>query len=300
MGAYLSTPKKEKSTEVFENEYYRVASSGMQGWRTGMEDADCVHLEGKFACLGVFDGHGGKEVALYVGRYIVKELKKNASFLRSDYMASLKELFLGMDTLMLTEPAKRELHRLQADGEPAPGEVYSSFAGCTAVFAMIHDNVLYVANAGDSRAVLGRAGTAVDMTYDHKPDNPEEFARITKAGGTVEDGRIMGNLNLSRSLGDYEYKQNASLPAEEQMVTANPELKQIQLTPQDEFIILACDGVWDVLTNQEAVDFVRQRIPTQPIQSIVEEIFDRCLATDVASSGGIGCDNMTCIILSFK
>ena len=164
-------------------------------------------------------------------------------------MAALKELFLGMDTLMLTEPAKRELHRLQADGEPAPGEAYSSFAGCTAVFAMIQDNVLYVANAGDSRVVLGRAGTAVDMTYDHKPDNPEEFARITKAGGTVEDGRIMGNLNLSRSLGDYEYKQNASLPAEEQMVTANPELKKIELTPEDEFIILACDGVWDVLTN---------------------------------------------------
>ena len=74
MGAYLSTPKKEKSTDVMENEHYIVASSGMQGWRVSMEDAHCVHLEGKFACVGVFDGHGGKEVALYVGEYIVKEL----------------------------------------------------------------------------------------------------------------------------------------------------------------------------------------------------------------------------------
>ena len=180
-----------------------------------MEDAHCVHLEGTFACVGVFDGHGGKEVALWVGEKIVKELKVNSSFIQSDYMTALKELFLRMDTIMLTEPAKKELHALQVDGEPTPGEAYSSFAGCTAVFAMINDNVLYVANAGDSRCVLGRAGKAVDMTYDHKPDNPEELARITKAGGSVEDGRIMGNLNLSRSLGDFEYKQNASLPAEE-------------------------------------------------------------------------------------
>ena len=80
MGAYLSTPKTEKQTDLEENEHYKVVASGMQGWRTGMEDAHCVHLDGTFACVGVFDGHGGKEVALYVGKTIVSELLKNASF----------------------------------------------------------------------------------------------------------------------------------------------------------------------------------------------------------------------------
>ena len=74
MGAYLSTPKTDKHTDFEENEHYKCAASGMQGWRISMEDAHCVSLEGTSAYVGVFDGHGGKEVALYVGEKIVKEL----------------------------------------------------------------------------------------------------------------------------------------------------------------------------------------------------------------------------------
>jgi serine/threonine protein phosphatase PrpC len=100
-------------------------------------------------------------------------------------------------------------------------------AGCTAVVAYITNSMLYVANAGDSRCVLGRRGCAVDMSYDHKPDNPDELARITRANGSVIDGRVNGNLNLSRCLGDFEYKQNPELPPEKQMISANPDLKKI-------------------------------------------------------------------------
>lgn len=65
---------------------------------------------------------------------------------------------------------------------------------------------LYVANAGDSRCVLARAGTAVPLSFDHKPDNEEEKLRIEKAGSTISEGRVDGNLNLSRALGDLRYK----------------------------------------------------------------------------------------------
>jgi serine/threonine protein phosphatase PrpC len=79
--------------------------------------------------------------------------------------------------------------------------------GCTANVILIDDyKKLYVANAGDSRCVLGRAGKAVALSFDHKPENEEERARIENAGSTITDGRVDGNLNLSRSLGDLKYK----------------------------------------------------------------------------------------------
>lgn len=82
-----------------------------------------------------------------------------------------------------------------------------SSSGCTAVVALLAGNELYVANAGDSRCVVCRNGTAMDMSLDHKPEDTEELERIQKAGGRVTmDGRVNGGLNLSRAIGDHAYK----------------------------------------------------------------------------------------------
>ena len=164
----------------------------------------------------------------------------------------------------------------------------------------IRDGELVVANAGDSRCVLSRGGRAVALTQDHKPMDPEEFARITKAGGFVADGRVNGSLNLSRALGDLEYKQSKELPPEEQAVTANPEVRREKLQPEDEFILLACDGIWDVLTNQEAVEFARERLLAgQTPRAVCEAACDRCLALDTGGCGK-GCDNMSIVIAVLK
>lgn len=173
-------------------------------------------------------------------------------------------------------------------------------AGCTAVSAMIIEKVLYVANSGDSRAVLCRNGQAIAMSNDHKPENQEELDRILAAGGTVIEGRVNGNLNLCRSLGDFEYKSDPALSPEAQMITANPEIKTIELTAQDEFLVLACDGVWDILSNQECCDFIKERLKTHQLEKIIEEMFERCLAKDIGSSAGLGCDNMTAVILTLN
>jgi serine/threonine protein phosphatase PrpC len=110
-----------------------------------------------------------------------------------------------------------------------------------------------VGNAGDSRSVLGKKVgdkiVAIEMSHDHKPDNPEEKARIEKANGFVEDNRVKGILNLSRSIGDLEYKSDASLALKDQMITAMPEVKIEKLTPDVQFLILACDGIWDCLSS---------------------------------------------------
>ena len=187
-----------------------------------------------------------------------------------------------------------ELNREQEE------EWHGPSAGCTAVCAMVRDGEIVVANAGDSRCVLSRNGEAVAMTQDHKPMDAGEYDRIIKAGGFVADGRVNGSLNLSRALGDLEYKQTKELPPEAQMVTADPEIRTEKYQPADEFFILACDGIWDVLTNQEAVDFVRERLLAgKTPQEICEEACDHCLAPDTNGCGK-GCDNMSIIIVVFK
>lgn len=118
-------------------------------------------------------------------------------------------------------------------------------SGCTAVICLLKNNKLYVANAGDSRAVLCRDGKAVEMSEDHKPTSEIEYARIKKAGGKVtQDGRVNGGLNLSRAFGDHSYKINKDLPLEEQMITALPDIRTIDILPEDDFIVIACDGIW--------------------------------------------------------
>ncbi|XP_044146700.1 protein phosphatase 1G-like [Bufo gargarizans] len=189
------------------------------------------------------------------------------------------------------------------DGKEEPG----SDSGTTAVVALIRGKQLIVANAGDSRCVVSEGGKAVDMSYDHKPEDELELARIKNAGGKVTmDGRVNGGLNLSRAIGDHFYKRNRNLPPEEQMISALPDIKVLTLNEEHEFMVIACDGIWNVMSSQEVVDFIHERISQhdqsgEPVNlsSIVEELLDQCLAPDT-SGDGTGCDNMTCIIVRFQ
>lgn len=136
------------------------------------------------------------------------------------------------------------------------------------------------------------------MSYDHKPVNKGENSRIVAAGGFVEFGRVNGNLALSRALGDFEFKQNRNLPAESQIVTADPDIITHTSTPEDEFLIIACDGIWDVLKSQEVVDFTRRLIADgKPLHEICEDMLDKCCAPD-SDWGGVGCDNMTFMVIA--
>lgn len=177
--------------------------------------------------------------------------------------------------------------------------------GCTANVCAIDEGnkKIYFANAGDSRSVLCKNGVAYPMSIDHKPELDTEKNRIYKADGWVSEGRVKGNLNLSRSLGDLEYKQNKKLPPEDQMITAYPDVVVESLTNDCSFIVLACDGIWDCLTNQEVCDFVSERLKKNPntkLSRIIEEMFDMIVAPDIYTETGVGCDNMTCVIVQFK
>ena len=182
-------------------------------------------------------------------------------------------------------------------------------AGATSVVVCIRGDKVYCANAGDSRAVFSRKdGQVVDMSEDHKPMNTDERQRIIKAGGFVSEGRVNGSLALSRALGDFDYKGNKELCEKEQAVTAFPEIREFQLQGGDEFMILACDGIWDVLSSEQCVAFVRERLreglqkgesETFKLSQICEELCDKCLAPDTRGTG-LGCDNMSVVIVLLK
>lgn len=176
-----------------------------------------------------------------------------------------------------------------------------SDSGCTACVALLQGKRLIVANAGDSRCILARAGKAVELSFDHKPEDDSEKQRIEKAGGKVtSDGRVNGGLNLSRAIGDHVYKRNKDLPDREQMITALPDIETAELCDEDQFIVIACDGIWNYLSSQEVVDYVLDKLKDPEKQKkpslICEELFDHCLAPNTYGDG-TGCDNMTCIII---
>lgn len=127
--------------------------------------------------------------------------------------------------------------------------------GCTANVCLIvpkkdGSRDVYCANAGDSRALLSSGGKAVALSFDHKPTNPRERQRITKAGSYVNaEGRIEGNLNLSRAIGDLEYKKRPRLRLQDQPITSLPDVKKITLGPSNDFLVMGCDGIYEFHNN---------------------------------------------------
>lgn len=233
------------------------------------------------AFFAVYDGHGGKSAAIFAGQHLHELVACQDSFAKGNYALALKDGFLSTDESLIHD------HEFQSDP-----------SGCTATTAIIADDRIYVANAGDSRTVLGVKGVAKALSFDHKPTNEGERARIFAAGGFVEAGRVNGNLALSRAIGDFDYKRRADLPPEEQIVTVFPDVMQHTFSPDDEFVVLACDGIWDCMHSQEVVEFVRRGIvERQDLDYICENIMENCLAP-ASDMSGLGCDNMTIMIVA--
>lgn len=247
--------------------------------------------------FAVFDGHGGPETAKFCAKHLPHSILMNDS---PDVVHVLCDSFVDVD---------RKLARIGRDMRVTePG--HPDHVGCTAVACLIRTDDIVVANAGDSRAVLSRGGHAVDLSRDHKPNLSMEGARIANAGGYVTKQRcgtqtihrVNGQLAVSRAMGDLRFKSNPDLEPEEQIVSCMPEVRVCRRRPKDEFLVIACDGIWDVLTSQDVVDRVQKdlsaiRNGSLKPSDVVGKILDECLAED--PSQGIGTDNMTMILVIF-
>ncbi|KAG5191720.1 phosphatase 2C-like domain-containing protein [Tribonema minus] len=274
------------------------------------------------ALVAVMDGHGGPgtaewlrdnlaaEVRAHLGRVAqeVRQLQVYPStatlLLNFICVAALSAAFATADQKLLLE-----------------AQVTSS--GSCLTGALVIGARLYVFNVGDSRTLLCRAGALQLATRDHKPDAPAEWDRISEAGGIVLHGRVMGELAVSRAFGDFHLKDPLRLPPEHPrrspaplaggypqgltdrwallqkeaaeggeeeeplwqspLVIPTPEITVAALTDQDEFILLACDGLFDVTTNEEAVEAACSSLRTEGGNDFVahacETLATRCVVS---------------------
>lgn len=286
MGAFLDKPKTEKYNESGEGAGLRYGLSSMQGWRIEMEDAHSAVIgipqlgpgSDNLSWFAVFDGHAGSRVSAHCSRHLLDCVLSTEDFRTAIKMGkSLDEedMFKKIKNGILQGFLELD-EKLRKIPEVANGEDKS---GTTAVCAFISERHVIFSNCGDSRAVLSRGGKPVLATQDHKPSNPPERERIQNAGGSVMIQRVNGSLAVSRALGDFEYKNVDGKGPTEQLVSPEPEFYIIERKPEeDEFLILACDGVWDVMSNEEICEFVKGRMKvTQDLETTANEVIDTCL-----------------------
>jgi serine/threonine protein phosphatase PrpC len=175
----------------------------------------------------------------------------------------------------------------------SPPSLQGERSGSTCVVVMLTPTHIICANAGDSRAVLRRNGDVLPLSFDHKPSDVPERKRIVNAGGTVKAKRVDGDLAVSRAFGDFAYKQDKTLPVEKQKVIVVPDLVVYPRSEDiDEFIVVACDGIWDVASSKQCTDFIQMLLSEgeHDLGNVCEEALDTCL--DRKSR-----DNMTLMII---
>lgn len=242
--------------------------SSVLGWRCEMEDAHHARTDlgdgfPDWSYFAVFDGHAGYKVSEHCAKHLLEAILHTEEFRNSDVVKGIHSGFLKLDTKM------RDLPELASGSDKS---------GTTAVCAFISNENIYIANCGDSRAVLCRNGVPIFSTQDHKPILPSEKERIVAAGGSVMVQRVNGSLAVSRALGDYDYKSVTELGQCEQLVSPEPEIFCKERDPQDFFLVLACDGVWDVMSNEAVCSFVHNRLRTSDdLEWICNQVIDTCL-----------------------
>jgi serine/threonine protein phosphatase PrpC len=280
--------------------------------------------------FAVYDGHGGGLTSRFAGENFMKllsmrpEIKKYAALpkegnksqgdvtgidlLRTSLKATFKDIDAELRKVHIEKNEEyareeEEILRQAAEEKHDPDDVREEAAmlrkiersGSTIVVVLVTPTHIMCANAGDSRAILRRDGKALPLSFDHKPSNLPELERIMAAGGFVKSKRVDGDLAVSRGLGDFAFKAQPTLPHSKQKVIFDPDvLVYPRDRENDEFVILACDGVWDVATNEQCSDMIQAILDEgeTDIVLVAEEVLDMCLERNSR-------DNMTMVMVCF-
>ena len=214
--------------------------SSLKGKRESNEDSHCIMNNKVNYFWGVYDGHGGKAVSEYLGKHMAPAFLN--SIHKDGYkIPEIKGIFDNIQKRLIIDSKKENFNIRDV--------------GSTCLVAILTGNKIQIANSGDCRAVICQdKGLAKALTIDHKPDWSLEKKRIEKLGGKIEHDkeddvyRIM-DLSVSRAFGDLDYSA---------YVNHMPDVFTHTLRSTDEFLILACDGLWDEACSQDAVNFVLQ------------------------------------------
>lgn len=252
---------------------------GLQGTRSYMEDRILVvprlPRREDVAVLGVFDGHGGSQVA-QLATELLPEILTDCLTRYVEPVTAIRECFLQLDEEIRRS---REAALLGFDS-----------IGCTANVIVVIRRAsrlrLFCANSGDSRAVLSRAGVALELSQDHKPHDPKEKRRIEAAGGFVTEyegrersSRVDGTLAVSRALGDFRLKARLDLPPDKQKVIALPDIKEVSVGACDEYVAVGSDGVFSVFTSEVLISKLgAARRAGHSWQAAIHEVLERSAA----------------------
>lgn len=241
-----------------------VAENTNLKFRRSMED---VHTYVKnfasrldWGYFAVFDGHAGSQASEWCGSHLHMMVEKQilADEAR-DVREILNDAFVDVDTQINTKlegnsgcTAAVCVLRWEVPEEPEepqePQEPQADDdAGSPQLSLSQHKRKLYTANVGDSRIVLFRNGASIRLTYDHKASDPLEMQRVEAAGGLIMKSRVNGMLAVTRSLGDKFF---------DTLVVGNPFTTAVEITAEDKFLIIACDGLWDVVDDQDACELI--------------------------------------------
>ena len=249
----------------------KMASHELQGKRRTMEDkvsliANILNYESSSVSFNngngemfsplrfaaVFDGHGGAGASEYFAnelpQVVCTELCHGSSRAPRAMLAS----FSKCDKRFLGSKGKSDRGGSSGLFNGIGPDPSGSTCSCVLI-----DRIgrCIISNVGDSRTILCRAGgKALELTYDHKASSPDEIARIVDMGGFVANNRLMGQIAVARALGDRHFKSNGAASS----LSCEPDVNICQLKDGDEFFLLACDGLFDVCTSQEAVDVCRK------------------------------------------
>jgi serine/threonine protein phosphatase PrpC len=270
----------------------------MQGWRPEHEDAHFMKAGGspsQFHVFGVLDGHGGSAAARKAAVSLAENLSQATSSPNGDLDQSIEDAFVQTDAWLRGE--------LKAPPHAGGSDTSGSTVVCGAVRKTESGSFeALIANAGDSRGLFVWRGPSVSLeaSIDHKPNRADEKARIYAAEGFVTDDevgselvpRLDGVLAVSRGIGDFCYKKGKGRPPSEQKVSCIPELYKGELKAGD-LLLLACDGIFDVLSNDELVEVVLKEMEAQGPENLGEvcaQILRKCF--DKESK-----DNMTMMII---
>jgi serine/threonine protein phosphatase PrpC len=278
--------------------------------------------------FGVFDGHGGDFTSQFLAANFMGifsrqeelldylELPETGDKSRGDVsglallQAALTNTFYELDEQL--RPLQQERTEglrngtlqksVLKDDFSSPTKHKEEKSGSTAVIVLVTPSHILCANTGDSRAILRRGGQTLPLSIDHKPSELPERLRINEWSGFVKGKRVNGDLAVSRAFGDFVYKDNGDplgqytsrrLASQQKVIVTPDFVVYPRNDAQDEFIILACDGVWDVASNQQLSEFVCRMIADGEVDlgNICEECLDTCL--DRQSR-----DNMTMMLVS--
>jgi serine/threonine protein phosphatase PrpC len=263
----------QQNNQISQNKYIFKSFSYHEDknlkYRQSMEDIGVTLPdfipEKKYSLFGIFDGHGGNDVVKYIKDRLPEIIKSNISKLNNNYDS--------IETILTSSFDKIDNELKFYDSE---------HTGSTATILLFQDNIIYCANVGDSGAYIIYDNYLKKISIDHKCSDPKEEARILNSGGKITKNRVMGQLVLSRCLGDLYCKKYG--------VSNIPDISMNKLDSNVKYVVVASDGVWDVVNENELMNLSKN---DKNADGLCKDLVK--LAIDKETK-----DNVSCIVVSFN